>query len=60
MGLFWIYTGIAIGGIIMILTCKSKYKFFGIIIFLLWPIAFPVFYFIRKWIENHKKDGNNG
>jgi hypothetical protein len=54
MGIFWIYIGIAIGGIIMILTAKTKYKFFGVIFCLLWPITIPIYYII-KWFKEGRK-----
>lgn len=48
IGLLYIWVGITIAGIMVILAIQYEHKLFGIIFFLLWPITFPIYYFMKE------------
>jgi hypothetical protein len=53
-GLLYIWAGIALAGSMIILSIGYKYKLFGVIFCLLWPITFPI-YFIIKNRKKHEE-----
>lgn len=55
-GLFYIWLGIALAGIMIILAIGYEYKFFGIIFCLLWPITCPIYYIIKRKYEEKEED----
>lgn len=53
IGLFYIWLGITIAGIMVILSIQYDHKLFGIIMFLLWPIAIPIYWIMKQCKNNY-------
>ena len=54
IGLFYIWIGIALAGIMVVLSIQYDHKLFGILMFLLWPITIPIYYFMKQYKRRNK------
>jgi len=49
IGLLYIWIGVAIAGIMIVLAICYEHKLFGIILFVFWPFALPIYYIVKEY-----------